>query len=139
MMRDDLLAMARMIECLADQVDAGELTMEPPFRIRRRGVELKLHLCDAALEIDQTLVRNIIKARRCWAMVIDGRTFSEIAETEGSSKRREQDVVDLAMLAPDVLDAIAAGDQPADLTTDYLIKSVFPATWSDQHKRFAGL
>ncbi len=50
-----------------------------------------------------------------------------------------QDVVDLAMLAPDILDAIAAGEQPDGLTTDYLIKSGFPAIWSDQHKQFAVL
>ena len=96
--------------------------------MRRKGVELKLHLGDAPPEIDQTLVRNIIKARRWLAMIVEGRTFSEIAETEGISKRRVQDVVDLAMLAPDVLDAIAAGEQPDGLTTDYLIKSGFRLT-----------
>nr|WP_302477810.1 recombinase family protein [Ruegeria arenilitoris] len=135
----DLQALARMIECRADQVDAEELTIETPFRMRRKGVELKLHLGDAPPEIDQTLVRNIIKARHWLAMIVDGRTFSEIAESEGTSKRRVQDVVDLAMLAPDVLDAIAAGEQPDRLTTDYLIKSSFPAIWSDQHKQFAAL
>ncbi len=135
----DLQALAQMIECRVDQVDAGELTIEAPFRMRRRGVELKLHLGDSPPEIDQTLVRNVVKARRWLAMIIDGRTFSEIAETEGTSKRRVQDVVDLATLAPDVLEAIAAGEQPDGLTTDYLIKSGFPAIWSDQHKQFAAL
>lgn len=135
----DLQALARMMECRADQVDAEELKIEAPFRMRRRGVELKLHLGDAPPEIDQTLVCNIIKARHWLAMIIDGRTFSEIAEAEGTSKRRVQDVVDLAMLAPDVLDAIAAGEQPAGLTTDYLIKSGFPAVWLDQHKQFSAL
>ncbi|MES0863705.1 recombinase family protein [Ruegeria sp. SCPT10] len=135
----DLQALARMIECRADQVDAEELTIEAPFQMRRRGVELKLHLGDAPPEIDQTLVCNIIKARHWLAMIIDGRTFSEIAEAEGTSKRRVQDVVDLAMLAPDILDAIAAGEQPDGLTTDHLIKSGFPAIWSDQNKQFAAL
>ncbi len=135
----DLQAVAQMIECRVDQVDARELTIEAPFRMRRRGVELKLHLGDSPPEIDQTLVRNVVKARRWLAMIIEGRTFSEIAETEGTSKRRVQDVVDLATLAPDVLEAIAAGEQPDGLTTDYLIKSGFPAIWSDQHKQFAAL
>ena len=133
----DLQALARTIECRADQVDTEELTIEAPFRMRRRGVELKLHLGDSPPEIDQTLVRNIIKARHWLAMIIDGRTFSEIAEEEGTSKRRVQDVVDLAMLAPNVLDAIATGEQAGGLTTDYLIKSGFPAVWSDQHQQFA--
>ncbi|WP_170478242.1 recombinase family protein [Ruegeria arenilitoris] len=138
-MQLDLLALARMVDCRADQVDAMELSIEAPFRMRRRGVELKLHLGDAPPEIDQTLARNIIKARHWLAMIVDGRTFSEIAETEGTSKRRVQDVVDLAMLAPDILDAVAAGEQPDGLTTDYLIKSGFPAIWSDQHKQFSAI
>ncbi|MDP5220797.1 recombinase family protein [Ruegeria sp. 2205SS24-7] len=135
----DPRALARTMECRADQVDAKELAIEAPFRMRRRGVELKLHLGDAPPEIDQTLVRNIIKARQWLAMIIDGRTFSEIAESEGTSKRRVQDVVDLAMLAPYILDAIAAGEHPDGLTTDYLIKSSFPAIWADQHRQFAAL
>ncbi len=135
----DLQSLAQMIACRADQVDAEELTIEAPFRMRRRGVELKLHLGDAPPEVDQTLVLNILKARRWLVMIIGGRTFSEIAEEEGISKRRVQDVIDLAMLAPDVLEAIAAGEQPDGLTTDYLIKSGFAAIWSDQHKQFAAL
>ncbi|MCL6286137.1 recombinase family protein [Ruegeria sp. 2012CJ41-6] len=135
----NIQVLAGMIECRVDQVDTEDLTIEAPFRMRRRGVELKLHLGDAPPEIDQTLVRNIIKARQWLAMITDGRTFSEIAEEEGTSKRRVQDVVDLAMLAPDVLEAIATGEQPAGLTTDYLIRSGFPAIWSDQHKQFAAL
>ena len=66
-------------------------------------------------------------------------TFSEIVEKEGTSKRRVQDVVDLAMLAPDALDAIASGEQTDGLTMDYQIKSGFPVIWSDQHKRFSAL
>ena len=72
-------------------------------------------------------------------MVIAGKTFSEIADSEGVSKRRVQDVINLALLAPDVLDGIAAGEQPEGLTTDYLIKTRFPAVWSEQRKQFAAL
>ena len=110
-----------------------------PFRTRRRGVELKLHLGDAPREIDQTLVRNIVKAKRWLTMIIDGKTFDEIAHVEGTSKRRVQAIVDLATLAPDFLDAIAKGEQPAGLTSDYLIKTGFPATWSEQRQQLAAL
>ncbi len=95
--------------------------------MRRRGVELKLHLGDAPPEVDRTLVQNIVKAQRWMAMIIEGKTFTEIARAEGTSKRRVQDVVDLAMLAPDILDAIAGGEQPDGLTSDTLIKSGVPA------------
>ena len=107
--------------------------------MRRRGLELKLHLGDQPPEIDQTLIRNVVKARRWLAMINDGRAFSEIVQEEGTSKRWVLDVVDLAMLAPDVLEAIAAGEQPDGLTTGYLIKSGFPAIWSEQRNQFAAL
>ncbi len=80
-----------------------------------------------------------MKGRSWLAMVIAGKTFSEIAGIEGVSKRRVQDVTNLAMLAPDVLDRIAAGEQPDGLTTDYLIKTRFPAVWSEQREQFASL
>ena len=107
--------------------------------MRRRGVVLKLHLGEARPEVDQTLVSNIINAQRWMNMILDGKTFSEIALAEGTSKRRIQDVVDLAMLAPDILDAIAAGEQPDGLTSDYLIKTGVPALWAEQREAFAKL
>ena len=80
-----------------------------------------------------------MKGRSWLAMVIAGNTFSEIADTEGVSKRRVQDVTNLALLAPDILDGIARGGQPDGLTTDYLIKARFSAVWSEQRKQFAVL
>lgn len=72
-------------------------------------------------------------------MILGGMTFAEIAESEGTSKRRVQDVIDLALLAPDILDTIANGEQPNGLTSDTLIKSGLPASWSDQRAQFAKL
>jgi hypothetical protein len=73
------------------------------------------------------------------SMIIDSKTCAEIARAEGTSTRRIQQVVELAMLAPEVLDSIATGRQPAGLTTDYLIKIGFPALWSEQRRLFAAL
>lgn len=72
-------------------------------------------------------------------MIIAGKTFTEIAHAEGVSKRRVQDIVDLAMLAPDILDSIAAGEQSDGVTSDRLIKSGVPAVWSEQRAKFAKL
>ena len=113
--------------------------IKAPFQMRRRGVELRLHLGAPPPEIDQTLVQNIMKGRRWLSMVIAGKTFSEIAEADGVSKRRVQDVASLALLAPDILGSIAQGEQPEGLTTDYLIKTRFPAIWSEQREKFAAL
>ena len=131
--------LAGLLQCRSDQIKSTDLRIEAPFRVRRRGVELKLHLGDVPSEIDRTLVQNIVKARRWLTMIIEGQTFGELAEVEGTSKRRIQDIVDLALLAPNVLDAIASGNQPDGLTTDYLIKQGFPAIWSEQRKQFEAL
>ena len=72
-------------------------------------------------------------------MVIDGKSFSEIAEAENLSTRRVQDVANLALIAPGVLEAITLGEQPGGLVTDYLIKTSFSAVWSEQHAQFAAL
>jgi len=42
-----------------------------------------------------------------------------IADIEGLSKRRAQDVTNLALLAPDILDGIATSEQPDGFTMDY--------------------
>ena len=73
------------------------------------------------------------------SFIIEGKTFAEIAEAEGTSKRRVQDVTDLALLAPDVMTVIATGEQPYGLTTDYLIKIGFSAIWPEQGEKFAAL
>ncbi len=130
---------AELVGCERNRIDPTSLLFEAPFRMRRRGVELKLHLEDAPSEVDLTLVQNVLKAQRWMAMILNGKTFAEIAEADGTSKRRVQDVVDLAMLAPDILDVIANGEQPDGLTSDYLIKSGVPAAWSDQRAQFAKL
>ena len=133
---------AMLADCLGgkpEQINPVELTIEAPFQMRRHGVELKLHLGDPPAEIDRTLVQNILKGRNWLAMVIAGKTFSEIADDEGVSKRRVQDVTNLALLAPNVLDRITTGEQPDGLTTDYLIKTRFSAVWSEQRAQFASL
>lgn len=72
-------------------------------------------------------------------MVIDGKTFVEIARAEDTSKRRVQAVFDLTMLAPELLVAIAKSEQPEGLTSDHLIKAGFPVIRSEQRLQFAEL
>ena len=135
----DASNVASLLGCPEDRINTDQLVLTAPFQVRRRGVELKMHLGEQSPEIDKTLVSNIVKAQRWMAMVLEGQSFSEIARAEGTSKRRIQDVVDLAMLAPDILDAIAAGEQPDGLTSDYLVKTGVPALWTEQRAVFARL
>lgn len=115
------------------------LQFERPFQMRRRGVELKLHLGKPLAEVDRTLVANLVRARRFLNLIIEGVTFAEIAEREGISKRRTQDLTDLAFLSPKTLEAISLGTQPLGLTSDFLIKQGFSAIWSGQELQFSDL
>ncbi len=135
----DKAMLADHLGCNPEQMNDMALTIEAPFQMRRRGVELKLYLGEAPAEFDRTLVQNIMKGRKWLAMVIAGKTFSEIADVENVSKRRVQDVTNLALLSPDVLDRVATGEQPVGLTTDYLIKTRFSAIWSEQCAQFTAL
>ncbi|MEM1236754.1 MAG: hypothetical protein AAGI10_07275 [Pseudomonadota bacterium] len=120
-------------------MNAAALTIDVPFQMRRRGVELKIFFGEPPQEIDRTLVQNIIKARQYLSQIIAGKTFAEIADDEGVSKRRIQDLTNLASLAPEIIEAILSGENPSGLTTDYLIKNRFPAVWSEQSAQFAAL
>jgi site-specific DNA recombinase len=128
---------AARIDTSSSRINEEALHFTSTFQTRRRGVELKLQLGNEPSNPDRVLVQNILVAQRWLGMIIDGTTFTEIAEAEGTSKRRVQDLVDLAMLEPSVIDQIARGDQPSGLTTDYLIRSGVPALWTDQQERFA--
>ncbi|MEM8632970.1 MAG: recombinase family protein [Pseudomonadota bacterium] len=135
----DAAAVANALDCSIEELNADGLNIEMAFQMRRRGVELKLFLGDPPQEIDRTLAQNIIKARQYLSQIIAGKTFGEIAEAEGVSKRRIQDVTNLALLAPESIEAIVSGENPSGLTTDYLIKNRFPAVWSAQSAQFGAL
>ncbi len=110
------------------------LTINQPFQIRRKGVETKIILGNAPPEIDQTLVRNIVKAMEWFEAIKSGETFTQISTRAGTSKRRIQDVIDLAFLAPDIIEKAANGTLPLHFTSDYLIKTGIPVDWNMQRK-----
>jgi len=83
-----------------------------------------------------SVVQNIVKAQRWLSMILDGKSFAEIAEQDQTTSHRIRLVTDLALLAPDILDAIASGTQPDDLNTDRLIKMNISPIWSDQRDVF---
>jgi len=87
-----------------DQIRVAEelLTITSSFQHRKRGVETKLIIGNEPAEIDETLLRNIARAHRYFDLVRSGKTFGEIAESEGVSKRRIQQLIELAFLAPDI-------------------------------------
>lgn len=73
---------ARLLSCKPERIIPATLTITAPFRMRRRGVELKLHLGEAPAEIDRTLVQNIMTAQKWLKVIISGKSIQEIAADE---------------------------------------------------------
>lgn len=86
----DAAALAVHLALDVDRLDADVLTKPVPFQLRKRGVETKLVLSDAAAERDDTLIRNVARAHKWFNEIKAGRSFDEIATAEGVSKRRVQ-------------------------------------------------
>ncbi len=87
--------------------------------------------------IDNTMIKAIARAFR-WQKLLENGTYGcleEIARAEKIGSSFVSRVVRLALLAPDIVEAILAGKQPASLTLKDLM-APFPVEWAGQRVRF---
>lgn len=109
-----------------------------PLQVKRRGVEMRLLLADGGSEVaarDPALVKAVSRATRWFEELASGRagSFKEVARAEGVSDRYVSHLMPLAFLAPDIVEAILAGRQPVDLTTEKMVKQLdLPLDWAEQ-------
>ncbi len=132
-------AMAEHLAVDPKRISDDQLSFGSDFRHRKRGVETKLILADATGPLDETLFKNIALAHRYFDLIRSGRTYSEIAEAEGASKRRIQHLVELAFLAPDIIRDVWEGGQPIGLTSQWLKSHAFTPMWDQQRELFKAL
>jgi hypothetical protein len=120
------------------------LTRDVPLRIKRRGVEMRLVIegpSAGTAKPDPVLLKEIRRAHRCFEALVSGQAGSvaELAATEGISDRYVSSLLPLAFLAPDIVEAIASGRQPPELTAHRLIRTVdLPIAWAAQ-KQLLGI
>jgi DNA invertase Pin-like site-specific DNA recombinase len=131
--------LAVMLDVDQTRISEDLLTLTCPFQQHKRGVETKLIIGNEPADIDDTLLRNIARARHYFDLVQSGKTFGAIADSEGVSKRRIQQLIELAFLAPDVIRSVREGKQPLSLTSDWLMRHAVPPLWSDQRDLFSTL
>lgn len=111
-----------------------------PLQVRRRGVELRLVLSDARMQapsVDLVLLKALARARRWFEELAAGRaaSISEIARREGVHVRYVGRLIRLAFLAPEIVESIATGRQPAGLTAESLIRRTrLCADWEGQKR-----
>jgi DNA invertase Pin-like site-specific DNA recombinase len=122
---------------------AGEeesIPLDVAVSIARRGVESRLVVettGDASRESNDSLVRAVSCGRAWLEELASGKTssFTEIAERVGVSDRYVSRIVDLAFLAPDLVETILAGEQRASVTVKGLtVDRSVPARWVDQRQ-----
>lgn len=131
--------LAALVEQVPGDVQQGHLTITAPFQLRKRGVETKLIFADESGDLDEVLIKNIAKAYDWYQQIKAGKTLSEIAKVDGTNNRRVQQMIDLALLAPDIVRDVLNGNGPIGLTSDWCMRHVLPADWSEQRALFATL
>jgi hypothetical protein len=115
---------------------AGEgrtVTVRVPISIHRRGGRKLVLASDGTTmapthrHIDNAMVKAIARAFR-WREMLEKGTCSTIAEISTADVGR---VLRLTLLAPDIVEAILGGWQPARLQLKDLLKR-FPVGWQEQ-------
>src|SRR5208282_5855753 len=81
------------------------------------------------------LLRAIARSRAWMDAILAGRiaSFDEIACAEDLAERHVRRLAPLAFLSPKIVQAIADGDAPADLTVSRLTESL-PHSWAAQEQ-----
>lgn len=122
--------------------DGSILTVSVPFAVRKRGGrKLAMVPEDVAAwalpvpRIDNTLVKALARAFRWQRMLESGRfaSVTELAEAEKINQSYLCRVLRLALLAPDIVEAILDGRPPAGLQLSLLLGPL-PSEWTEQRR-----
>ena len=108
--------------------------------IRRRGGRKLVVGPDGAAgwapqraRVDNTLIKALARAYRWQRMLDDGRygSMSELANAEKIDRSYLSRILMFTLLAPDIVEAIMGGRQPADLGV-HVLRQGFPMEWGEQ-------
>jgi len=122
----------------------GIITLTAPVERVRRGHELKLIIAGEEkspapfTNIDQKLVALISEAIEVRNAVIarPDTAFSAIATELGRCRKHMAKIMPISWLAPDIVEMIAKGEQPASLTVQQLMNVSLPVDWKRQRVIF---
>ena len=136
------LNLKRLIAEPIDTGDPASLTMTRfiPIEMKRRGVEIRLVIEGEAARAprpDPALLKAIARGHRWFHELASGRTASirEIAKREGVYDSYVKRLIPLALLAPEIVQSICDGSQPATLTAEALKHTApLPLEWTKQRQ-----
>ncbi len=118
------------------------LAIDVPARLKFCSGVMRLvippgHAAKSQPRPSAVLIKAVTRAHRWRHRLFSGEASSiqAIANEEGLNERYVGRILRLAFFAPDIVEAILDGRQPADLDLDRLLK-VIPLAWADQRKVF---
>ena len=112
--------------------------MRLPVQLYRRGVETRLVICNDARSgatRDPKLIQLIARGHVWFEQIKSGqrKSVEEIARTEKVDASDVTRALPLAFLAPSIVEAILAGNQPIELTAERLRRlAPLPYDWAEQ-------
>jgi hypothetical protein len=106
--------------------------------MKRHGVAMRLVIGGSVStrNIDQTLLKAVARGHKWFNELVSGRAVftQEIAAREGVNERFVRRLIPLAFLSPTIVQAIAEGRHPADLTGEALSRRIeIPLEWAKQN------
>ena len=117
------------------------ITARVPVTIRKRGGRRLVVAPDGApwspaqIKIDNLLVKALARAHRWKKMLDEGRygSVTELAAGEKLDRGYLGKILMLTLLAPDIVEAILDGRQPAQLGV-HVLREGFPVEWGEQRR-----
>jgi len=127
-----------LLQAVLQGTDDG-CTIRVPITIRKRGGRKLVVAPDGAPwspprpRIDSTLIKALARAHRWKRMLDDGRygSVTELAAGEKLDRGYLGKILMLTLLAPDIVEAIMDGRQPAELGV-HVLREGFPVEWGEQ-------
>jgi hypothetical protein len=134
-----------MMQGVETRLDGETLIVRIPMQFQRRGGRKRIVAPDGS-EIaptskpqpDGTLVKALARAWR-WQRILDDGVYtsvSEIGDAENISKSYISRILRLALLAPDIVEAILAGRTEQGMVLGNLERPL-PASWDEQREQLS--
>jgi hypothetical protein len=131
-----------MIQSAETRLDGTTLVVGIPMRFQRRGGRKRIVAPDGSELVpatkpqpDGALLKALARAWRWQRLLDEGvyTTVSEIGDTENISKSYVSRILRLALLAPDITEAILGGMADQSLMLERLERPL-PASWDEQRR-----
>jgi hypothetical protein len=131
-----------MTQGVQTRLDGETLVVRIPMRFQRRGGRKRIVAPDGTElapatrpQPDGTLAKALARAWRWQKLLDDGvyASVSDIGDAENISKSYVSRILRLALLAPDIIEAILAGRTDQGMILEQLERPL-PASWEEQRR-----